>query len=128
LAPSDGVGGLIDNLRVVGNNPFATGNVLDNDTNVGFEILSVHAINGQSTNATMTAEGLYGSVTIAADGSFIYMQDNLAANSPDFGSSNNPIEVFDVFIYTGVDQFGATDTATVSIEITGTSIGDFLTM
>jgi hypothetical protein len=124
---NNGKGGLIDNVRVVGNNPFATGNVLDNDTD-GFEILSVHAIDGQSTNASMTAEGLYGSVQIDANGKFIYLQENLDATSPDFGSSNEPIKVFDVFIYTVVDDFGATDTATVSIEITGTSIGDFLNM
>jgi Ca2+-binding RTX toxin-like protein len=127
VGKSNGKGGLIDNVRVVGNNPFATGNVLDNDTD-GFEILSVHAIDGQSTNASMTAEGLYGSVQIDANGKFIYLQENLDATSPDFGSPNEPIKVFDVFIYTVVDDFGATDTATVSIEITGTSIGDFLNM
>jgi hypothetical protein len=67
-------------------------------------------------------------VQIDANGKFIYLQENLDATSPDFGSSNEPIKVFDVFIYTVVDDFGATDTATVSIEITGTSIGDFLNM
>ena len=62
--------------------------------------------------------GTYGSVTIAADGSYIYTLDN---GDPDTNALAQGATATDVFSYTVTDEFGATSTANLTITITGTN-------
>ncbi|WP_207264900.1 Ig-like domain-containing protein [Desulfovibrio sp. Huiquan2017] len=74
------------------------------------------------TNATTAIiEGLYGTLTIHSDGSYTYEEDPDKTNalSGDPNSENHKGE--DVFTYTVADGHGGTDTATLTINITGTN-------
>ena len=63
--------------------------------------------------------GTYGSVTINSDGSYTYTLDNTDAQTNALAQGES---VTDVFSYTVTDG-GATDTATLTITITGTNDG-----
>jgi VCBS repeat-containing protein len=109
-----------------GNTPFAgdpgaTGNVLDNDTDVDAgAALSVAAINGDSTKVGVAVAGTYGSVTINGNGSYTYTLDNA---DTDTNALAQGAIVTDVFSYTVTDEHGATSIANLTITITGTNDG-----
>ncbi len=126
-----------------GNDPFdgspeATGNVLDNDTDIdhGDTKAVVHVV-GDGSEADVDADGStviqgkYGTLTINADGSYTYVLDN---DDPDTQALLEGQEVTDVFTYTvqdahaGVNDFDElTDTATLTIKIiTGTNDQPFI--
>jgi VCBS repeat-containing protein len=99
-----------------GNTPFAgdgtaTGNVLTNDTDVD-------AGDTKTVTTTGTFAGTFGSVTIAADGSYTYTLNNglAATNALAQGEA-----AADVFSYTMRDAAGATSSATLTINVTGTN-------
>jgi large repetitive protein len=86
-----------------------TGNVLNNDTDADTgAVLSVAD--------ARTAAGTFGSVTIAADGSYTYTLDQTKANSLAQGDVRT-----DTFSYTVRDQFGATSTSSLNITVQGTN-------
>src|SRR6185312_6930889 len=95
----------------------ATGNVLTNDTDVDTgDTKTVSAVTGGSVGSPVT--GTYGSVTIAANGSYTYTLDN---NDADTNALAQGASVTDQFSYTMVDANGATATSTLTITITGTN-------
>ena len=99
--------------------PTAVGNVLTNDTDVDTgHVLTVAAVAGLSGNVGHAVTGIYGSVTIGADGSYTYTLDNA---DPDTQALAQGATVTDVFSYTVTDEFGATSTANLTITITGTN-------
>src|SRR5437764_912843 len=105
--------------------PSATGNVLANDTDVDTgdtkTVIGVAAGTSEvdvsgSVNTSVT--GTYGSVTIAADGSWTYTLNN---SDPDTDALAQGATATDVFTYTMKDTNGATSTTTLSVTITGTN-------
>ena len=74
---------------------------------------------GRATSAARWS-GTYGTVTINSDGSYTYTLDNTDAQTNALAQGES---VTDVFSYTVTDEFGATDTATLTITITGTNDG-----
>ncbi|MEC5127652.1 Ig-like domain-containing protein [Verrucomicrobiales bacterium BCK34] len=102
----------------------ALAGVLSNDTDpdVG-AVLTVAAVRTGAEAASGTAGtvgaslvGNYGTLTLAADGSYTYVADQAAADALANGATAN-----DVFTYTVSDGFGGSDTAELSITVTGTN-------
>jgi VCBS repeat-containing protein len=91
--------------------PLTVTNIADDDQSLAVEPGT------NSTNGT-TITGLYGTLTIGADGSYTYTLDdtNFLTNALAQGQTGS-----DVFTYTISDPFGATATATITIEIIGTN-------
>ena len=89
----------------------AVGNVLTNDTDVD---------HGDTKTVTTTGSftGTYGTLTLNADGSYSYALDNsrVATNALAQGE-----HAADVFNYTMRDTAGATSSAALTIDITGTN-------
>jgi VCBS repeat-containing protein len=97
----------------------ATGNVLDNDTAVDAnDNLHVVSVNGVSNNFGMGVQGIYGSVFIGSDGVYTY---TLNDTDPDTRALAHDEAATDVFTYEVSDGNGGSDTATLSIDITGTN-------
>ncbi|MFN2201851.1 MAG: VCBS domain-containing protein, partial [Caldilineaceae bacterium] len=97
--------------------PTASGSVLSNDTDVdNGAVLTVAAVNGNSTNVGIAVTGTYGSVIINSDGSYTYTLDNA---DPDTQALGQGEVVTEEFQYTVTDEYGATDTATLTLTITG---------
>ncbi|WP_339453813.1 VCBS domain-containing protein [Pseudomonas sp. EA_5y_Pfl2_R50] len=102
----------------------ATGNVLDNDSDVDSvangeskHVQSVSNQAGQSAGAGQVLIGLYGQLTLNADGSYTYVIDN-----------NNPVvqalrtagqTLSETFTYRMVDTAGATSDARLTVVIQG---------
>ncbi len=87
---------------------------------------------GSSYNSSgTTVTGTYGQLTIGADGSYTYIANQAAADALDEGTGGNASDtVTDVFVYTISDGNGGTDTANITITITGvndtpTAVNDF---
>ncbi|WP_242208360.1 MULTISPECIES: VCBS domain-containing protein [unclassified Pseudomonas] len=102
----------------------ATGNVLDNDTDVDSvangeskQVQSVSNQAGQSTGAGQVLIGLYGLLTLNADGSYTYVIDN---NNPVVQALRTAGEtVSETFTYRMVDTAGATSDARLTVVIQG---------
>ncbi|PKO25031.1 MAG: hypothetical protein CVU35_06235, partial [Betaproteobacteria bacterium HGW-Betaproteobacteria-8] len=99
--------------------PVATGNVLDNDTDEDSgDTKTVTAVNGDSGNVGTTITATYGTINIAADGSYTYTLDNNLPATQALAQGQN---VTDVINYTMIDASGATSSTTLTIGITGTN-------
>src|SRR4029077_5965270 len=99
-----------------GNTPFsgdssAAGNVLANDTDVD-------AGDSKTVTTTGSFTGTYGTLTLAANGTWSYALDNADTATQALTQGQS---VADVFNYTMRDGTGATASSTLSINITGTS-------
>jgi VCBS repeat-containing protein len=120
-----------DNVRAAGfvggeftfGDPFATGNVLDNDSDVdaGDSISVVEVTAGHhsaSVNALgfMIIEGTYGFLTLFEDGSYIYTLNNFDHDT--LALEDNEIGC-DSFTYTIEDESGARHSATLDIRVKG---------
>ena len=79
-------------------------NDIDPDPNPGLQV----------TETTMA--GTYGSVTIQPDGGWSYVLDDSDSDTDALAQGDI---AFDQFTYTVADAIGATDTATLTIQITG---------
>lgn len=91
--------------------PSATGNVLTNDTDID--------VGDTKTVATAgTFTGVYGTLTLAANGTWTYTLKNADADTQSLTQGQS---VNDVFTYTMKDTAGATSASTLSIKITGTN-------
>ncbi|MER9197578.1 VCBS domain-containing protein, partial [Mesorhizobium australicum] len=115
-----------------GNTPFpgdssAAGNVLANDTDSddGQASLVVSAVrtgaeSGSGSAGTIGSAlvGTYGSLTLNANGTYTYTLNN---SDVDTNALANGITVTEVFTYTVRDPHGLTDTAQLTITITGTN-------
>jgi VCBS repeat-containing protein len=105
--------------------PSAAGNVLANDTDPdAFASWTVQGVSAGSVEGPVVTgigapiAGIYGSVTIAANGTWIYTLDNADADTNALAQSQS---VSDTFTYTMHDAAGATSTATLTIAIMGTA-------
>ncbi|MGF6090342.1 VCBS domain-containing protein [Pseudomonas sp. 18173] len=110
-------GGL--NNGTAGSNPF--GNVLANDTDVdgNGETLTVTGFNeGASVGVLGTGlVGTFGTLTLNADGTFSYVLDN---DNPRVQALRTRLDLLtETFTYQVRDLFGATNTATLTIIISG---------
>ena len=102
----------------------ATGNVLDNDTDVDSpangetkQVLSVRNEGGQSASAGQVLMGLYGQLLLNADGSYTYTLDN---GNPLVQALRTAGETLrETFAYTLRDTAGATADARLTIVIQG---------
>lgn len=113
-------GGL--NNATPGLNP--SGNVLSNDHDLENNPLTVTAIRtgneaGSGTSGTpgTALRGLYGTLTLQADGSWTYVVDNSLAAVQALRASGQTLT--DVFTYTVEDSYRADDTAELRITIDG---------
>jgi uncharacterized repeat protein (TIGR01451 family) len=113
-------GGLNNNQ--VGLNP--NGNVLLNDSDIDSSVLNVNSIRtgSQSQSGTFgvlgsALSGLYGALTLVADGSWSYIVDNTLAQVQALRSNSQVLN--EVFTYTVIDNFGATDTSELHIVLQG---------
>ena len=103
----------------------ATGNVLTNDIHSNGTISQAKE-NTAGTNAAVTpgtdssdglaVTGLYGTLTIGADGSYSYVIDNDNATVEALTSAGS---INDVFEYTFTDDTGETETALLTVTING---------
>ncbi len=107
-----------------GTNP--TGNVLTNDTDpdssgngetktVSGVVAGTAASASGSVGSSVT--GTYGSIQIAANGSYTYTVDNSNSSVQALRTTANTLQ--DVFTYTMIDAAGLSSTATVTITIQG---------
>ncbi len=105
--------------------PSAVGNVLTNDTDVDTgdtkTVTSIQFSNGSvatvpSNNGDATVAGVYGTLTIHADGSYAYALDNNDADTQGLAQNASATEVF---TYVMKDSGGLTSTASLAISITG---------
>jgi len=80
-------------------------------------LASTSAVDVSGSVAT-SVTGTYGSVTIAADGTWTYTLNN---SDPDTNALAQGATATDVFTYTMQDTNGATSTTTLTITITGTN-------
>ncbi|MEK9282795.1 Ig-like domain-containing protein [Bradyrhizobium sp. ISRA442] len=87
----------------------ATHGVLANDTDPDNDTLHVSAVNGVAGNVGHALAGVFGTLTLKADGSYSYA----AAK----GGSTAPVLPQDTFTYTVDDGHGGTSTATLSVSI-----------
>ena len=113
---SNDTGSVNENATLTAN---AGAGVIANDTGGDTESLAVTNISsnatGNSGNATQGVLGTYGTLTVAADGSYTYVANTAAAEALDAGD-----EVTDIFTYTVKDDDDVnSDTATLTITITG---------
>ncbi|MFN7333412.1 MAG: beta strand repeat-containing protein, partial [bacterium] len=109
-----------------GTNP--TGNVLTNDSDVdsnanGETKSVIGVVAGGSASASgsvgSSVTGTYGSISIAADGSYTYNVDNANAAVQALRLSSQTLT--DTFTYTMTDTAGLTSTSTVTITIQGSN-------
>ena len=113
-------GELVEQGFWVAGNAQATGNVLGNDTDPDTtDVLSVNDVNGTTvTAAGVVIAGTYGSLTIAADGSWTYNLDNA---DPDTDALEDGDVVQEVFTYTMEDGNGGSESATLTLSIEGSA-------
>ncbi|MBR1237406.1 VCBS domain-containing protein [Bradyrhizobium sp. AUGA SZCCT0182] len=103
----------------------ATGNVLANDLDVDAgDTKTVQGVASGTQTGPLTVgvasvvAGTYGSVTIDANGAWTYTLDNTKATTQALTQDQH---VADVFTYTMHDVYGATASATLTIDVTGTN-------
>jgi len=113
---SNDTGSVNENATLTAN---AGAGVIANDTGGDTESLAVTNISsnatGNSGNATQGVLGTYGTLTVAADGSYTYVANTAASEALDAAD-----EVTDIFTYTVKDDDDVNaDTATLTITITG---------
>ncbi len=102
-----------------------TGNLLSNDTDV--DAGDIKTVIGITAGAASSASGLvgtsvtgsYGSISVAADGSYTYTVDNSNAAVQSLRTSSQTLT--EVFTYTVQDAAGATSTATATVTIQGSN-------
>ena len=87
-----------------------TGNVLDNDTDID-------AGDSKTVVSTGVLAGIYGSLTLEADGSYRYTVDNAHPAVQALRTSGDTL--LDTIVYTMADAAGATSSATLTITIRG---------
>ncbi|GEM_PF-2166319 len=90
-----------------------TGNVLTNDSDKDGDTLTVSAVNGSGANVGNSVAGTYGSINIAANGSYTYNASNTAA----IDGAATGSHLTDTFTYTASDGHGGTTTTTITITL-----------
>jgi VCBS repeat-containing protein len=118
VAVADGNGAdAVTESGVAAGDPSAAGNVLTNDTDVDSgDSKTVTAVNGLAPNVGAPLVGLYGTLTLGADGSWTYALDD---TDPDTNALAEGQVVTDAFTYTMSDANGAPSIAALTITVTG---------
>ncbi len=94
----------------------AVGNVLTNDSDVDTgDVLTVATVNGVAGNVGVPVAGSFGTLVVAANGSFSYTLDN---TNPDVQALAAGEQVTDIFSYEATDGT-ASDAATLTVTVTG---------
>jgi VCBS repeat-containing protein len=94
-----------------------TGNVLTNDIEVdGGDTQTVIDVNGSAANVGQALAGAFGTLTLAADGTYTYVVDN---NNPSVLALDIGKSLTETFTYTMRDTAGAVSTTTLTITIDG---------
>ncbi|MDO6823777.1 VCBS domain-containing protein [Marinobacter sp. 1_MG-2023] len=104
----------------------ASGNVITDDDGDGIDSdpddpvsqLVVSEVDGSAGDVGTAVAGSYGTVTIGSDGNYTYNLDNTAAAVQALAAGE---ALTDTFSYTVSDGQGGTDTATLTITISGTN-------
>ncbi|RBW50178.1 VCBS domain-containing protein [Marinobacter sp. F3R11] len=104
----------------------ASGNVITDDDGAGVDSdpddpvsqLVVSEVDGIAGDVGTAVAGSYGTVTIGSDGNYTYNLDNTAAAVQALAAGE---ALTDTFSYTVSDGQGGTDTATLTITISGTN-------
>ncbi len=113
-----------------GTNP--TGNVLTNDTDVDSSAngetkavsgVAAGVVGSATSNVGSTVTGSYGSINIAADGSYTYTVDNTNATVQALRTSGQTVN--DIFTYSVQDTAGLTSTTQITIAIQGANDAPF---
>ena len=97
----------------------AIGNVLTNDTDSNLVLgdqLSVTAVLGNGSLVGLSATGIYGSMVMNADGSYVYTLDENDSDTIALQSGQN---VVDSFSYQISDIHGLTSTSSLNVSING---------
>ncbi|MBA5776302.1 cadherin domain-containing protein, partial [Stappia sp. F7233] len=106
--------------------PAIAANVLDNDSDADGDTLSVSTVSAGgapvAVGAATVIAGAYGTLTINSDGSYSYVADQAAAQGLGVGEA-----VDDVFTYEVSDGNGGTDTATLTVTVTGANDAPVIT-
>ncbi|NIY77710.1 cadherin-like domain-containing protein [Thalassospira sp. HF15] len=95
-----------------------TGNVLSNDTDVDGDTLEVISVNGEAGYVGQQIQGVYGLITIGADGSYSYVLDNTLQAVQELAEGQ---VVNESFSYQIRDEHGETAIASVDVTIHGTN-------
>jgi VCBS repeat-containing protein len=114
---NDGPVAINDTSSVPANAASVSGNALSNDSDPDTtDTLTVSAVNGVPASVGAPVTGTYGSVTVNANGSYIFTPNATTAKALAAGQAAT-----DVFTYTISDGHGGTATATITINLTGTN-------
>jgi VCBS repeat-containing protein len=99
--------------------PTATGNVLENDTDLDSgDTKIVSAVNGDAAKVGTNVAGAYGNLVIHPDGSWEYVLHDEAAGTDRLSEGQTAVELFS---YTTRDSQNATSSTTLTITIRGTN-------
>ena len=101
--------------------PTASGNVLANDTDVDTgDTKTMTSVNGTTVAATgtTTINGTYGTLTIAADGTYTYALDNARTATQSLAQGQQATETFNYVMH---DAHNATASSTLTVTVTGTN-------
>ncbi|MBR0723314.1 VCBS domain-containing protein [Bradyrhizobium manausense] len=90
-----------------------TGKLAGADADAGETATLTYAVLNADHHATTTVAGLYGSLTVAADGSYSYVPNAAAIDALSAGNYT------DSFVVQTTDVHGATGTATLTVGVTG---------
>jgi VCBS repeat-containing protein len=95
----------------------AVGNVLANDVDVdAVDTHTVIAVNGSAANVGRPLVGVYGTLTLTADGVWTYSLDE---SDPDTQALAQGQTAVDTFSYTMSDAHGAASSTTLNVTVTG---------
>jgi VCBS repeat-containing protein len=95
----------------------ATGNVLTNDFDVDTgDTKTVIEVNGSAANVGQQIVGIYGALTLAANGTWTYLLDEADPDTLLLAATDSAV---DSFSYTMTDANGATSSATLNVTVTG---------
>ena len=92
-----------------------TGTLAGNDVDTGETATLIYAVLNADHHAVTTVAGLYGSLTVNPDGSYSYVPNATAINALSDGAYT------DTFTVQTKDAHGATGTATLTVDVTGTN-------
>ncbi len=93
-----------------------SGDVLTNDTDVDSGGLTVAEVDGNAANVGNAVAGLYGTLTLHADGTYDYTLDNA---NPQVQALDSGQSLSDSFTYAASDGSANSNTATLTITING---------
>ena len=131
LAIADVAGVTEDGLDQAGyddhkvNTTIVAGNVLSNDSDVDAgDMFSVTGVMAgtvpQAGHVGSSLAGLYGTLVLQADGSYIYTLDNTKTSVQELNAGQTES---DTFTYTLTDSDGSTSSTTLTVTVTGTNDG-----